>query len=169
MVLAGPAGALVGCLTPLAWRRLSHREERPPTMTLVALLILIELRAGSSVLAALTSVSASLPRYESLRVVSRVAAVSGLVAALEHADATLRPIVAQLARSQRSGASLTLSMRRLLETELAADRSRRIARARALPVRLIMPVTLLMLPGLVMFLYAPSLLATFQDLTGVLW
>jgi hypothetical protein len=32
-----------------------------------------------------------------------------------------------------------------------------------------MPVTLLMLPGLVMFLYAPSLLATFQDLTGVLW
>jgi hypothetical protein len=30
------------------------------------------------------------------------------------------------------------------------------------------PITLFMLPGLILLLYAPSLLAMFEDLTGVL-
>jgi hypothetical protein len=55
----------------------------------------------------------------------------------------------------------------MLENELAADRARRVARARTLPVRLMIPLTLLMLPGLILLLYAPSLLAMFEDLTGV--
>jgi hypothetical protein len=56
----------------------------------------------------------------------------------------------------------------MLDNELAADKTRRIARARTLPVRVMVPVTLLMLPGLVLFLYAPTLLGMFEDLTGVL-
>jgi hypothetical protein len=56
----------------------------------------------------------------------------------------------------------------MLEVRLAADKASRIARARTLPVRLMIPVTLLMLPGLILLLYAPSLLAMFDDLTGVL-
>jgi hypothetical protein len=59
-------------------------------------------------------------------------------------------------------------VRRLLDNELAADRTERIARARTIPTRLMIPVTLLMLPGLVLLLYAPSLLGLFEDLTGVL-
>jgi pilus assembly protein TadC len=94
--------------------------------------------------------------------------VSGLVTALQYADDGLRPVVAQLARAQRSGASLSGAVRKMLESELAADKARRIARARTLPVRLMVPVTLLMLPGLVLALYAPSLLGMFEDLTGVL-
>lgn len=168
VVVAGPVGAIGGALVPFVWSYV--RRERVPTtpIALVLLLLLVELRSGLSVLAALTEVSAALPGYASLRTVSRVARVSGLVSALPHGDDRLRPVVAQLARAQRSGASLSGSVRRMLETELSDDRSRRIARARTLPVRLMVPVTLLMLPGLILLLYAPSLLAMFHDLTGVL-
>jgi hypothetical protein len=168
LVVAGPIGAAVGVVVPFAWRRVKHRPEPDPPVTLILLLLLVQLRSGMSVLAALIAVSEAVPRFRSLRTVARVARVSGLVAALPHAEGDLRPVVAQLARAQRSGASLSGAVRRMLEEKLAADRSRRIARARTLPVRLMIPVTLLMLPGLILLLYAPSLLAMFEDLTGVL-
>lgn len=168
LIVAGPLGAVVGGLLPIAWRHLTRRREREIPKTLVLLLLLVELRSGLSVLAALTGASDALPGYRALRTVARVARVSGLVAALPHADDRLRPVVAQLARAQRSGASLSGAVRRMLESELAEERSRRIARARTLPVRLMVPVTLLMLPGLILLLYAPSLLVMFEDLTGVL-
>lgn len=168
VIIAGPLGGLAGGVVPVLWSRLRHRRVPETPITLVLLLLLVELRSGSSVLAALIEVSRSLPRYESLRTVARVATVTGLVAAIPYGDDRLRPVIAQLARAQRSGASLSGSVRRLLDTELAADRSRRIARARTLPVRLMIPVTLLMLPGLILLLYAPSLLGMFEDLTGVI-
>lgn len=168
MVVAGPIGGMAGAVIPLAWDRLARRRVPETPITLVLLLLLVELRSGLSVLAALVDVSDSIPGYQSLRTVARVARVSGLVASIPYGDDRLRPIIAQLARAQRSGASLSGAVRRMLETELAADRSRRIARARTLPVQLMIPVTLLMLPGLVLLLYAPSLLSMFEDLTGVL-
>lgn len=168
LILAGPLGMAVAALAPTLWRRFKTRPAPDPSLTLLLLLFLVQLRGGLSVLAALTEVAAVLPRYSSLRIVSRVARISGLIAALPYADDRLRPVIAQLARAQRSGASLSGSMRRMLDNELAADKTRRIARARTLPVRVMVPVTLLMLPGLVLFLYAPTLLGMFEDLTGVL-
>lgn len=168
VVVAGPIGGLAGGLVPIVWSRLARKRVPAPPMTLVLLLLLVGLRSGLSVLAALVAVSDSIPHYASLRRVTRVAIVSGLVVALPYGDDGLRPIVAQLARAQRSGASLSGAVRRMLEAELAADRARRIARARTLPVRLMIPVTLLMLPGLVLLVYAPSLLGMFEELTGVL-
>jgi hypothetical protein len=168
LMVAGPFGALAGAATPLVWSLVRRPRVPDPPITLILLLLLVELRSGLSVLAALTGVSASLPAYESLRRVSRLARVTGLVGALPYADDRLRPVMAQLARAQRSGASLGGTVRQMLESELAAERSRRIARARTLPVQLMIPVTLLMLPGMVLVLYAPSLLETFGDLTGVL-
>lgn len=169
VTVAGPVGGLLAGLAPLVCSRLSAtRRVTDPSINLVLLLLLVQLRSGLSVLAALIEVSEAIPRYESLRRVARVARVSGLVASIPYADDSLRPVIAQLARAQRSGASLGGAVRRMLETSLAVDRSRRIARARTLPVRLMIPVTLLMLPGLILLLYAPSLLGMFGDLTGVL-
>ncbi len=168
LVIAGPVGGLVGGLAPLATRIWSRRAQPDPPIRIVLLLLLVELRSGMSVLAALLTVSSALPKYDHLRTVARVARVSGLTAALDHADDSLRPVVMQLSRAQRTGASLSGAVRRMLDNDLAADRARRIAKARTLPVRLMIPVTLLMLPGLVLFLYAPSLLGMFEDLTGVL-
>ncbi len=168
LVVAGPFGAILGALSPLAWGHVTRRRVSDPPIRLVLLLLLVQIRSGLSVLAALIEVSTAIPGYRSLRTVARVGRVSGLVAAIPYGDSDLRPVVAQLARAQRSGASLSDAVRRMLEIELAADRSRRIARARALPVRLMIPVTLLMLPGLVLLVYAPTLLGMFEDLTGVL-
>lgn len=165
---AGPVGGAVGLAVAWLWKRMRAPAPPDPPVRLVLLLLLIELRSGMSVLASLLEVSRSLPNHRNLRTVARVAQVSGLVEAIGHANDSLRPIVAQLSRTQRTGASLTGAVRRMLDNDLAADRSRRISRARTLPVRLMVPVTLLMLPGLVLFLYAPSLLGMFEDLTGVL-
>lgn len=167
VVVAGPPG-LLAAVVPMLWRWVGSRPAPRPHVNLVMLLLLVELKAGRSVLASLIAVAETLPTYESLRTVARVGRVAGLTVAIEHADAQLRPVIAQLARSQRSGASLSGAMRRMLDSGLADERARKIARARALPVRLMIPVTLLMLPGLVLLLYAPSLLASFEDLTGVL-
>lgn len=168
LVVGGPLTAALGAVTPMAWKMISDRPGPDPPVTLVLLLLLVELRSGLSVLAALIEVSDSLPRYRNLATVARVARVSGLVSSLAVADDRIRPVVAQLARAQRSGASLGGAVTRLLDTELASDRTRRIARARTLPVKLMIPVTLLMMPGLILFMYAPSLLMMFEDLTGVL-
>lgn len=168
VMAAGPLGGVVGALLPPVWARLRRERVPRPPVRVVLLLLLVALRSGSSVLAALIEVSEMLPEHDNLRTVARVARVSGLLSAIPHADDDLRPVVAQLARAQRSGASLSEAVRRMVETELSAERARRIARARTLPVQLMIPVTLLMLPGLILLLYAPSLLTMFQDLTGVL-
>lgn len=169
LIVAGPVGAGLAALAPAFWVRFRRRPKPEPALTVVLLLLLVELRSGLSVLAALNEVAAALPDYRSLRIVARVASVSGLTEALDHADASLRPVIAQLSRAQRSGASLSGAMRRMLDTELARDREERISRARTLPVRLMIPVTLLMLPGLILLLYAPSLLGMFDELTGALF
>ena len=134
-----------------------------PRRRLVLLLILIEVRSGLSVLAAIQGASRSLPFDRDLERVARVATVSGLTAAIPEASPRLRPVVAQLARAQRSGSSLSSAIRTMLDQDIADDRAERLRMARSLPVRLMVPVTLLMLPGLVVMLYAPSLLRLLDD------
>jgi hypothetical protein len=168
LMIGGPIGGLAGSVAPFAWDRLRNRREPDPPLSLVLLLILVSLRSGMSVLAALIEVAQTVPAYRNLSVIARVARVSGLVNTLPVADERMRPVVAQLARAQRSGASLGGAVLRMLDTELASEKARRVARARTLPIRLMIPVTLLMLPGLILFMYAPSLLAMFEQLTGVL-
>lgn len=167
MVVAGIPGAVVGAGIAAALPRIRlHRRDPPPPSRLVLLLLLVELRSGLSVLAALQEVAAALPDHRDLRRTVRVATVSGLTSAIPHAGPSLRPMVAQLARAQRSGASLDSSARRMLEQDLARERADRMARARSLPVRLMVPVSLLMLPGLVLLLYAPALLKLLDDISG---
>lgn len=165
LLLGGPLGAAVGVSAVLVVRRLRGSKRDPTTpLRLVLILILVELRSGQSVLGALQHASAALPEHRGLDRVSRVAAVSGLTRAMAHAPDDLRPAVAQLARSQSSGASLVGTVRRLLEEDLREERARRLARTRSLPTRLMVPVTLLMLPGIVLFMYGPSLVNLYEDL-----
>lgn len=165
LLLAGLPGALIGMLVALAWR-LPPKTTAPPSPRLVMMLLLVELGSGASVLAALQRTSDRLPDHAELRLVARFATLAGLTAAVGKASPQLRPIVSQLARAQKSGAPLAPAVRRLLDSDLAAERSRRISRARSLPIRLMIPVSLLMLPGLILILYAPTLIRTFDRLTG---
>jgi pilus assembly protein TadC len=78
----------------------------------------------------------------------------------------LKGVLAQLARAQKSGAALGDTVRAMIEADIAGEKAKRVARSRALPVRLMLPITLLLLPGLVLLLYAPSMLRLFEELSG---
>lgn len=153
-----------------AWVLVRRRRTPAPVVPtrLVLLVVLTEIRSGRSVLSALQSASSRLPDHAELRQLVRLAGVAGLSAAVSVAPDSLRVILSQLARAQRSGASLAGTVHRLIDNDLAEERARRLAKARSLPTRLMIPVTLLMLPGMILLAYAPSLIAVFDDLVGVI-
>ena len=167
LVVGGPVLAVgIGLVMSLA--RLRIRSLPSPPIRPVLLVLLVELRAGRSTLAAIQEASAVFPGHRELAMASRLATVNGLTAAVEECHGAIRTLMAQLARAQRSGSAVADTVRSLLDADIAAERSRRLERARSLPVRLIIPITLLVLPGMVLLLYAPSLLRLFADLSGPL-
>lgn len=167
LMAIGPPGVFVAiALVGVEPRLRRRRAPEPPSLSTVLILMLVELRSGVSILAALTGVSRALPDDRALRRVARAATLDGLERSVELSDERLYPALAHLARSQRTGASAAETLRRHLEEVITSDRAQRIERARALPVKLMIPVTLLMMPGLILLLYAPGLLRMFSDLTG---
>jgi hypothetical protein len=166
LAIAGVPGALIGlCFGALL--RVRARFRRPPSLLRPALIVLlIELRSGRSVLGALQTVAAAFPGEEELARAARVATISGLTQAVPALKGELKGVLAQLARAQKSGAALGDTVRAMIESDIAAEKAKRIARSRALPVRLMLPITLLLLPGMVLLLYAPSMLRLFEELSG---
>ena len=51
-------------------------------------------------------------------------------------------------------------------SDIADERSRRLRVARSLPVKLMIPTSLMLLPGLMLMFYAPGLLRMLDDLSG---
>lgn len=164
-LFAGPVGTVVS-VGGLAFWRLRRKRPEPVPMRLVLIVLLLEVRSGRSVLAALHAASQRVTGFPELVRLARVAEISGPEAAVSSAGAHMRPVLAQLVRAHRSGAPVDGTIRRMLDERLAEERAAQLARARSLPVRLMLPVTLLMLPGLVLLLYAPSIIRLFDDLTG---
>ncbi len=169
LAFAGPPGAAVALIVEvmLSLRRRRRSGRRKP-MRPVMLVLLVELRSGSSALGALQAAARAFPERDDLARCARVATVSGLTEAVATTRGEIRSIFSQLARAQRSGASLSDTVRSMIAADIAAEKSRRIARARTLPIRLMIPMSLLVLPGLVLLFYAPSLLLLFEQLSGPL-
>lgn len=169
LAFAGPQGAAVALIAEVMltlrrrWRSGPRESMRP-----VMLLLLVELRSGSSALGALQAAARAFPERTDLVRCARVATVSGLTEAVATTQGEVRSVFSQLARAQRSGASLSDTVRSMIAADIAAEKTRRIARARTLPVRLMIPMSLLVLPGLVLLFYAPSLLLLFEQLSGPL-
>jgi len=164
MAWAGPVGAMSGVGVALLF--LSSRRKKPePPFRAILLVLLVELRSGLSVLGALQQVARSFPDHREMVQAARLATVSGITAAVEAASGETRILLLRLARAQRSGASAARAVRQLLERHIAEERAVKLARAKGLPVRLMVPTALLLLPGLILALYAPSLLRLLGDLT----
>jgi pilus assembly protein TadC len=113
-------------------------------------------------------VAAAWPAHTELARAVRIATISGLTNSVAVAGGEMRSVLSQLARAQRSGAPLADTVRAMIEADISAEKARRMARARTLPVRLMIPLTLLLLPGLVLLFYAPSMLRLFDELSGPL-
>lgn len=165
LALGGLPGMAMGALAGHVWVVRPRSKVAPPIRSLL-MLLLVELRSGHSALGALQSVSQAFPDDEELTLGVRVATLEGLAAAVAATSGDLRRVFSQMARSQRSGAPLVDAVRILIEGELARERTSRMERARSLPVRLMIPTALLLLPGLVLMLYAPALLRLLDDLIG---
>lgn len=97
------------------------------------------------------------------------AAVSAMASGLSLADAldaearrtaALRPVLALLAASERSGAPVAAPLVRLAAAMRAQSRRRAMARARTVPVRLLFPLVFLVLPAFLLLTVAPVVLAS---------
>jgi hypothetical protein len=168
LVVAGLPGALLGICLHAGFRLRHQLQKRPSLLRPVLIVLLVELRSGRSVLGALQTVGESFPGHGELRLAVRVATISGLSQASVLMTGEMKGVMSQLARAQKSGAALGDTVRSMIEADIAAEKARRVARSRSLPVRLMLPMTLLILPGLVLLVYAPSMLRLFQDLSGPL-
>lgn len=165
LAVGGPPGMLLAGLLAGGLSRVPRRRGPAPFRP-VLIVLLVELRSGQSVLGALQKAAETFPDNEELVSGVRIATLRGLSLAVAHTTGQVRSLFGQLARAQRSGSALVETVRSMLEADIAAERSRRLERARALPVRLMLPTALLILPGLVLMLYAPSLLRLLGQITG---
>ena len=91
----------------------------------------------------------------------------GLAPALLEVDGALGPLAGHLARAQVSGASVATALDAYVTTMRADERSRHAERARTLPVRLIIPVSLLLLPGFVALVLGPVILDQVGGFAGL--
>jgi hypothetical protein len=168
LVIGGVPGAVVG-LSLVACIRLRGRlRSQTAPLRPVLIVLLIDLRSGRSVLGALQTVAAAFSGDEELTRAARMATISGLTRAVLSVRGEMHGVLSQLARAQKSGAALGDTVRSMIEADINAEKAKRVARSRALPVRLMIPITLLLLPGMVLLVYAPSMLRVFDELSGTL-
>lgn len=133
--------------------------------SLAGRLVLLGLRSGLSAHGALASASHLAPSAtgKAIRSAAHRAAVDGFDAAADGSD-ELRPMLLVVARAVAVGAPVTAELAAHLGDVAREDHQRRLARAKSLPVRLAIPLTLLVLPGVVLLTVGPSLLGSLADL-----
>jgi hypothetical protein len=149
------------------WRR---RSAVPGDLQAVAAALVVGTAAGLSLQSSLELAGAALgpSRRGELDDVLRDARNLGLGAALARSDGKMSPLFARLARAQVSGAPLAATVAGFAAEEREIRRSARIEAARKLPVRLTIPLALLVLPGFVLLTAGPAAVGSLQRMLGPL-
>ncbi|HWL48622.1 MAG TPA: hypothetical protein VNT92_02000, partial [Acidimicrobiia bacterium] len=135
LVVAGLPGAVLGICLHAGFRLRDRLQKQPSLLRPILIVLLVELRSGRSVLGALQTVGSSFPGHAELRLAARVATISGLREASLLMTGEMKGVLSQLARAQVSGAALGDTVRSMIEADIAAEKARRVARSRSLPVR----------------------------------
>lgn len=86
----------------------------------------------------------------------------GLAHALSAGQGHARPLYVAAARAVSTGAPLAASVALHVREARADAQSARLARARRLPVRLMLPLALLILPGFILVAIGPAVLSAFD-------
>ena len=156
---------MTGLAAPGVERR-QRREEAAlrAEVPLAADLLAMALVAGLTPYLALELVSRCGPHRFAERISAVLAADGRLVDGLE-AEADARPVLGDLLRllvaCERWGAPAAPGLSRLAADERARMRQQALARARAVPVKLLFPLVFLVLPAFLVLTVAPVLLAGF--------
>jgi hypothetical protein len=144
------------------------RRRRAPAVDgdAAARLVLLALRAGESVQGAiaLAAEEADPVTGAALRRVAHRSRVAGLAGALSGAGTGLAPMIEVLARSEAVGSPVAAELASHLRQSDRDEHMAAVARARSAPVRLALPLTLLILPGVVLMTVGPSIVATVAEL-----
>lgn len=145
------------------WRRIAGllppRRLPSPDPVVVAGLVSVGLHAGLSLRGALATAADTLgPSAQPIRRVLREGALTGTGHALAAATGPLAGLLRRLAEAERTGAPVLATIGAFEREHEAQARARMVERARKLPIRLTVPLTLLVLPGSVLALLGPTVL-----------
>lgn len=132
--------------------------------------LFIALSAGLPVAAALEFAASEIDPAEAVQVQSvlRTARNQGLAAALSGVDGSAEALFGVLARAQLTGSSVIKAVASFVDEERKDRRARAVEAAQRLPVKLTVPLALLILPGFVLLTIGPTVISTFQRLLGPL-
>jgi pilus assembly protein TadC len=172
LVVAPPAGAALGAalLALLARSRLRARrraaEEAEDDVALLADLTALGLRAGLGLIQALDRAAADVSPAlaDEVRTVVRAAGRGGTAAALTAAGGHAERLYRLAARAAATGAPVADAVDGYAAERRHADHARAAAEARRLPVRMLLPLALLILPGFVALAVGPALLEALDRL-----
>jgi type II secretory pathway component PulF len=151
-------------------RQRTARRAAEADLTLLGRMLLVALGAGLPLPAALDLAS----RYVHPRLAAEVGILlgearrHGTALALHQAGGMLQPLCRPLARAQLTGASMRDTLAAYLQQAGEERRAALTERLRSLPVRLMVPVALLLLPGSVAVTVGPLLWERFTVLLGPL-
>ena len=163
LVTTGAARLVTG------YRERLHRKERAVRdVAVFARGLFVAVNAGLSLHAALTLASDGLDTQvvSEVRTLARVARRDGLALALAEASGTCSRLFLVLARAQTTGASIGEAVGGFVEEQREAHRLKVTEAARRLPVKLTVPLALLILPGFVVLTVGPSVLESARRLLG---
>lgn len=90
----------------------------------------------------------------------------GLALALVETAGPLAELCTRLARSQITGAPMGEAVAAFVRSRGAELRAAQLERSRTLPVKLIVPIALLLLPGFLALVVGPAVVGQVQDLVG---
>jgi hypothetical protein len=103
-----------------------------------------------------------------VRTVLRAARHQSLAVALSGAEGTTGRLFAALAGAQATGASSIRAVAAFVDEDRSVRKARAAEAAQRLPVKLTVPLALLILPGFVLLTFGPTVISTVQRLLGPL-
>ena len=161
--------ALVGIVLFARPRRRAPSEPSSQDVILVAELIGLGLGSGMNLRHSLSWASGyghpALQRE--VRIVLHRARLYGLAEELRRTDGPLGDLFDSLARAAETGAALGPTVDTFVDQLTSQTRADATARAQRLPVKLLFPLALLMLPGLVLMVAGPAVVDVFSRLSSI--
>ena len=169
MALIGLAvAAALGGLFPRP--RLVRRREREQhiDVLVVARLLALSIAAGLPLGRALADVRRRLPEPDALAIDDILGRANrdGLTRSLVETVGPLADLAERLAKAQVTGAPIGPALDAYISTLHDARRFQAVEEARTIGVKLIVPLTLLLLPGFLALVVAPFVLEQLEELLG---
>ena len=176
LVASPPSGLLMAGGAVALWRgrpwlvRRAAERAAEADVGLMARCVLISVTAGMPLPAALELAGSQVHPLlaAEIRTLLRQARRTGLARALGESEGRGARLYLLLARAQTTGASISGAVASFVDERRQEDRSHTLEAARRLPVKLTVPLALLILPGFVTLTVGPSVLSSARRMLGPL-